>query len=497
MKFLIKFKYSLPAILGLIFVLFFGQNFFYPIQKSFAQTKDNIVMDTTGYSVLSPSSYILNGDYSGDISQRGFTTYFEYKNGDSNLNDNPETTIEIKRNGSAKEFATFYSSPELKMFSTYYFRSVGYFNDDPTHKFYGNIASLETGVYPLGAVIPFTELIKYDDTTTVTAFNPTQILMNISSLNVTDTTADIKLFIYNEHPETLSLKVSYGTDKLDQESSVSLDDTGKISFSLSSLTPQTTYYYQIFDTTGKLGDSIVGTFTTSPNISTSEPNVVTSVQNISPTSVYVQANIYSKYTTDELQAFEGRLRIEYGENDFSTTSQAFNFNQLADGTVTLTNLKPGTTYKYRPIDTINTNSSPVLGEEKTFTTLNTPPGSTVFPPDQTTTAVSSGLVNCGTYDAQGKISNPCGFSDALGMINTVIKFIFLDLVVPFAAIMFAYAGFLLITSGGSTEQKSKAKGIFLNVAIGLIIAAAAFVIVRTVLSLLEYQTGTGWSWFGF
>ncbi len=61
--------------------------------------------------------------------------------------------------------------------------------------------------------------------------------------------------------------------------------------------------------------------------------------------------------------------------------------------------------------------------------------------------------------------------------------------------MFAYAGFELVTSGGSTEKKSKAKSIFTSVAIGLIIAAAAFLIIQTVLSIVGYDKS--WNWFGF
>ena len=70
------------------------------------------------------------------------------------------------------------------------------------------------------------------------------------------------------------------------------------------------------------------------------------------------------------------------------------------------------------------------------------------------------------------------------------------MVIPIAAIMFAYAGFELVTSGGSTEKKSKAKEIFTNVAIGLVLSAGAFVIIHTILSIVGYSTGAGWNWFG-
>ena len=69
------------------------------------------------------------------------------------------------------------------------------------------------------------------------------------------------------------------------------------------------------------------------------------------------------------------------------------------------------------------------------------------------------------------------------------------MVVPIAAIMFAYAGILLIFSGGDTSKRSKAKSIFINVAIGFIIAVAAWLIVEFVLNLLGYNQA--FNWFGF
>jgi len=102
------------------------------------------------------------------------------------------------------------------------------------------------------------------------------------------------------------------------------------------------------------------------------------------------------------------------------------------------------------------------------------------------------LVQCGTT-----ATNPCGFSDILILINTVVHFILFYMAVPIAAIMFAYAGFELVTSGGEVSKKEKAKKIFINVAIGLIFVAAAYLIVQTILGIAGVDTGNGWNWFGF
>jgi len=80
------------------------------------------------------------------------------------------------------------------------------------------------------------------------------------------------------------------------------------------------------------------------------------------------------------------------------------------------------------------------------------------------------------------------------LINNVVKFIFVDLALPISAIMFAYAGGLLMFSGGEAGKRTQAKKIFTNTVIGLVIVAGAWLIVHTVLSILGY---TDAGFFGF
>ena len=87
----------------------------------------------------------------------------------------------------------------------------------------------------------------------------------------------------------------------------------------------------------------------------------------------------------------------------------------------------------------------------------------------------------------------CDFNALMTMVNTVIKFIIFDLALPIDAIMFVYAGFKLVTSGGDTGARQTAKDVFTNTLIGLIFAVAAWLIINTVLSILGYQG----SWIGF
>jgi hypothetical protein len=92
-------------------------------------------------------------------------------------------------------------------------------------------------------------------------------------------------------------------------------------------------------------------------------------------------------------------------------------------------------------------------------------------------------------------SGGCGFNEFLTMVNNVVHFVIFEMAVPIAAIMFAYAGFLLVTSGGETSKREKAKKIFWNVALGLIFAVAAWLIVHELLNVVGYDST--WNWLGF
>src|SRR3989344_7526714 len=149
-------------------------------------------------------------------------------------------------------------------------------------------------------------------------------------------------------------------------------------------------------------------------------------------------------------------------------------------TYTVSQTTPGNyTYSAQAFD----NMGGVSAVSTTIKIIETPPS----PPPSNSDA---GLVPC-----DGSAENPCGFDQFLTLINTVVKFIFLNLIIPIAAIMFAYAGFELVTSGGETSKREKAKKIFTNVAFGLAIAVAAFLIVQTILSIVGYDKT--WDWFGF
>lgn len=91
------------------------------------------------------------------------------------------------------------------------------------------------------------------------------------------------------------------------------------------------------------------------------------------------------------------------------------------------------------------------------------------------------------------VTNPCDFNFFMDLINNIINFILYFMAIPIAAIMFAYAGFDLVISGGEASKRTQAKNIFTNAVLGLILAAASWLIIKYVLMILGYN-GT---WIGF
>jgi hypothetical protein len=95
------------------------------------------------------------------------------------------------------------------------------------------------------------------------------------------------------------------------------------------------------------------------------------------------------------------------------------------------------------------------------------------------TASTTGLIACSGAD--------CDFDGLLATINNVMNFLILYIAFPIVAVVVAWAGVLLLTSGGNTSAKDKAKGMISNVIIGLIIALLAWGIIKLILVTLGYN----------
>ncbi len=103
---------------------------------------------------------------------------------------------------------------------------------------------------------------------------------------------------------------------------------------------------------------------------------------------------------------------------------------------------------------------------------------------------SAGLVpDCAENTATDGVYG-CDFNYFMQLLNTVINFVLYTLATPIFALIIVYAGWLYLSDGGSSENVGKAKKILKNAVIGYVIALAAWLIVKTILTSLGFESGT-------
>ncbi len=181
---------------------------------------------------------------------------------------------------------------------------------------------------------------------------------------------------------------------------------------------------------------------------------------------------------------------------------------LANGVYStqISNLRPNTNYYYQIIgdsyqkDNVKVYYSAVLS----FVTLPTTTTSTTAIPTivgstgtvNTITYNLGALVQCGVVTGQNPDAGPlnkdgtqaCGFKQFMELLNRIINFL-IFLVAPIIAVcVILYAGFLILTSGGSTEKVSQARGLMTKMVIGLVIAMGAWLLVKSILVALGVDT---------
>jgi len=109
---------------------------------------------------------------------------------------------------------------------------------------------------------------------------------------------------------------------------------------------------------------------------------------------------------------------------------------------------------------------------------------------------AAGLVpDCGKVvtSPDGKssvMSNPCDFNKLIELVNNIINFLLFYLAAPLAALAICIAGARLLFSGGNSESVTKAKKIIKHVVVGYILALAAWLIIKTIFSVLGFKGET-------
>lgn len=94
--------------------------------------------------------------------------------------------------------------------------------------------------------------------------------------------------------------------------------------------------------------------------------------------------------------------------------------------------------------------------------------------------VDAALVPC-------SVGSKCRACDLVTLGQNIMQFIIV-IAVFLAAVLFAWAGILMVTSAGDTGQVAKAKGMFSSIIIGILIALAGWLIIDTIMKVL-YNEG--------
>lgn len=88
----------------------------------------------------------------------------------------------------------------------------------------------------------------------------------------------------------------------------------------------------------------------------------------------------------------------------------------------------------------------------------------------------------------------CGFNELImnsnSLANNAIDFLLFYIATPIAALIFCYAGFKLLTSGGSEEAKTGVKKMLLTMVKGYIIALIAWLVIHTLVTSLGFVGDT-------
>ena len=105
-------------------------------------------------------------------------------------------------------------------------------------------------------------------------------------------------------------------------------------------------------------------------------------------------------------------------------------------------------------------------------------GSSAFLPPVSVQAQSIGI------PCDGGPTDQCDFYDLVQLAKNIMNFLF-RLSIPVATIAFAWAGWLMLSSGGNESQVAKAKEIFTKVLIGFLFVLTAWLIVQLIMGLLE------------
>ncbi len=94
-----------------------------------------------------------------------------------------------------------------------------------------------------------------------------------------------------------------------------------------------------------------------------------------------------------------------------------------------------------------------------------------------------GLVQCGRGN-----SEMCTFADFISLLNRLMEFILYYIATPLAAILIIYAGMRMVIYASNSGEISAAKKIIYRAIGGLVLALAAYIIIKFIVVFLTGDT---------
>lgn len=189
------------------------------------------------------------------------------------------------------------------------------------------------------------------------------------------------------------------------------------------------------------------------------------------------------------------------ETDISTTPIALTKGSDGLYTANLSGLKADTAYIYKIVG--KDKDGKVINYSNAYSFLTAKTGDTIVPtvpqiadatPVTPIKYKGFGIVTCkgGLVTDAAKQGKPvgqqaCGFPELILLIANIIDFLIFLVAPIIATAVILVAGWLIMTAGGSAENVTKAKGMFMKAVIGLVLAMGAWIIVKFVLVTLGYD----------
>ncbi len=291
----------------------------------------------------------------------------------------------------------------------------------------------------------------------------------------------------------------------------------KIQYAGSSIVPGAAYEYHILDTNGNLyykgsfirpnlaGPAAASTVAVTSALSADGRTVTFTVTGTSS----VDVDFYFKYHSNANATYSGYVEDIATRSAGATAPQTFEYTLGVPGQ-SITDLQgfvidPATvTYDLSDTDSGQIYVSGFFGPDPAAsgtTTGGTTTGGTTAVVAQPTNYGVNKIINLtpdqsgGLVPCDGRGINRCTWAKLVELVNKGLTWL-IYMTVPIAAGMFAYAGFLFLTKGSSEEARGKAKGIFINVFIGILFIVGSVLIIKTILTaLIDPNVGDGYSSF--